>query len=53
MGVFLNWMILYERDVTVHKIYGSVCTSVLGSWFGTISVQQKKREVENNILVFI
>lgn len=29
-----------SRGVTVHKIHGSVCTSVLGSQFSTFTVEQ-------------
>lgn len=39
----VSWLLLRNidiRGVTVHKIYGLVCTSVLKSWFGTFSIQQ-------------
>lgn len=40
-----------SRGVMAHKVHVSVCTSVLGPWFGTVSVQQGKgKNVNINIV---
>ncbi len=41
---------IYIRGGTVHKSHGSVCTSVRGSRFDTISLQQEKNK--SNMLGF-
>ena len=45
----MPFFIVYNRGAMVHIIQGLVCTLVMG--FSKILVQQKKREVENKILV--
>ncbi len=38
-------MCIYIRGGTVHRCHGSVRTSVRGSRFDTISVQQEKKQI--------
>ncbi len=49
----LKSIYIYIRGGTVHRCHGSVCTSVRGSRFDTISVQQEKKEIYYARFLFI
>ncbi len=53
LSSFVKYIYIYIRGGTVHRCHGSVCTSVRGSRFVTISVQQEKKEIYYARFLFI